>query len=147
MEMEYQGAMKSKDRVGANPYTEDWDPPQWDWLEAVLLAIDHFFCIVFLVELMLRIIAFRLRFFWIWSNWLDFVIVVGAVFELYILGLFGLNLPDLTMTRLLRLFRLVKILRVVRGMRSVRPLRLLLISIWSSISTLLWSIIFLCTIQ
>merc|ERR1719310_2087389 len=51
------------------------------------------------------------------------------------------------MTRLLRLFRLVKILRVVRGMRSVRPLRLLLISIWSSISTLLWSIIFLCTIQ
>merc|ERR1719387_1982873 len=116
-------------------------------MEALLLALDHIFCAIFTVELSLRVTAFRYRFFIVAANWLDLVIVFGAVVEMYILNLLNVNLPDMTMARLLRLFRLVKILRVVRGMRSVRPLRLLLISIVSSISTLLWSIMFLCTIQ
>lgn len=144
LELEYNGGVKARRSIQS---TVDIDLPEWETAELMFLILDHMFCIVFTMELVLRIMAYRARFFWVASNWMDIIIVVSAVMELYVLPALAFKFPNLIFVRLLRLFRLVKILRIVRSMVVVKPLRLLLVSISSSLATLIWSVAFLLIIQ
>eukprot|EP00929_Paragymnodinium_shiwhaense_P028945 TRINITY_DN16699_c0_g1_i5.p1 TRINITY_DN16699_c0_g1~~TRINITY_DN16699_c0_g1_i5.p1 ORF type:complete len:915 (+),score=207.49 TRINITY_DN16699_c0_g1_i5:76-2820(+) len=111
------------------------------------------FCVFYMIELLLKLIAFRLEFFTnkdkVW-NIFDFVLVLSGIWDLvweYVD--LGLNAEGAGMTfmRILRLGKMMKMLRVVRVMKVMRPLRMMLASILGSISTLMWSLLMMALIM
>jgi len=114
-------------------------------------VVEHVFTALFLVELLLRIAVYRGPYFMVVANWMDIVIVLFSVLELWVLSVIdsdgsGLGV-NLTFMRVLRVARLVRMLRVVRVMRMFHELRVLVRTIQSSSSALLWSLVLLTGIM
>lgn len=103
--------------------------------------LDLFFNIAFMVELVLRVMAFRKEFFtgasrgW---NLLDFFIVSTGLIELVQLLDFSL-----TYLRILRVVRVVRVMRILRLFRFFRDLRMMALSIFSCLVSLFWAFILL----
>merc|ERR1711920_525877 len=91
---------------------------------------------IFLVELVLRIIDERLKFFW-WRgrdacwNYLDTFIVVSSLVEVFLAFLLDneAETSQLRMFKVIRICRLMKILRLGRLLQFIRALRTLVYSI------------------
>jgi len=147
LQLEYNGGVKVKDRIESGAEAKDYEPTRWELVETGFLVSENIFCVIFVLELALRLAAYRVQFFKVAANWLDLIIVAFAVFEMYVVEAAGVALPNLTTVRLLRLVRLTKVVRVMRTLALFAPLRLLVISIISSLGTLVWSMIFLFMIQ
>lgn len=100
--------------------------------------VESVFIVVYLLELMLRVLALRVKFFtgedqsW---NVFDVFLVAVSMPEL-------LHVSDnVSYLRLWRILKLVKVLRIVRLARSFRELRLMLTSILGSMKALVWSMV------
>lgn len=117
------------------------------WPDDVFNFSEHFFCIAFTIEVICRILAFRMNFFKRRSNWLDSFVVTSALLENYFLAYVGMSMPDVTALRLLRLVKLTKAVRVVRMMRFFHPLRILVVSVAASVGSLWWSVVLLTICQ
>jgi len=109
-------------------------------------AIDLMFSLIFGVELILRLVAFRAEFFyiegWAW-NIFDTVCVSFSVLDVitdYLLG--GTNvkqaLDNLSILRVLRLFR---ILRLVRMVRFIPALKSMVYLIAASLQSFFWTLV------
>jgi len=106
--------------------------------------------VIFTVELVLRIFAFRLDFFtkpgWKW-NIFDFVLVFLQISEEVVTAVVytdnGSRSVNLSFMRILRVLRLVRIVRLVRVLRLIRELRTLVQSIASTMTSLLWTVVLL----
>jgi len=121
--------------VLALPPRED---PEW------FAKCNMTFVVFFLLEILLRLLAKRWRFFfgegWKW-NMFDVALAVYALCEEFLSGF------ALTYARLLRGFRLVRVLRVIRVMRFFRELRLMVCSILQSLVSLTWALVLLMLIM
>lgn len=115
-------------------------------------AADQVFCVLYSLELFVRVGAKQWRFFfdedWRWS-WFDFVLVCFAVYE-QCTALFsssqqggGVNVSYL---RVMRLLKMLKVLRVVRLMKDFRELRLTLDSLMGSMKSMFWSVVLVAAI-
>jgi len=148
--LEYEG-MKAGVALNIADTLQAWNPMSaGDPLADFFLFVDHFFCIVFVMELSMRIAAFGLGYFKVAMNWLDIATVGISVFELYILGAVVSSDsagPDLAPVKLLRLMRLAKVARILRVMKMFHQLRILVTSIVATVGSLAWSIAFLGIIQ
>ncbi|RNA12176.1 voltage-dependent calcium channel type D subunit alpha-1-like, partial [Brachionus plicatilis] len=86
--------------------------------EEFLSNLNIFFTCVFTIEFILKIMAFRVknyfRDFW---NVLDFVIVVGSIFDVAMI--FGKQNSHLKFLRLFRVMRLIKLLSRNEGIRTL----------------------------
>jgi len=108
--------------------------------------IDAFFMALFIVELLLRLIAFGRRFFalsgYLWGGF-DILVVVlqlaEEVLEAVARGS-GENMPGLNIVRVLRLMRVVRIVRIIRFLSELRTL---VVSILNSMRSLFWTIVLL----
>jgi len=101
--------------------------------------IEWTFCIFFLFELVIRLVAEKYWFFfgadWKW-NLFDTILVSQSMFdELSTAAGTGFNF---TFARVLRIFRFARILRIVRVMRFFSSFRLMVYSILGSMLNLLW---------
>ncbi|SDM05608.1 voltage-gated sodium channel [Maricaulis salignorans] len=85
--------------------TLPFDPP---WFTAILPLIDRIVVAVFLVELFLKLIAYRLRFFTSGWNWFDLVVILVSVVPMA--GSFSV----LRSLRILRAFRLFSVMPQMR---------------------------------
>jgi len=115
---------------------------------------EAFFCAVFLAEVTLNLCAFGFKFFtakgmWQW-NLFDLVIVVTQVMELILLHCFSdphvkgkHPHTDFSFMRMLRIARLMRITRLIRVVRFLEELRTLFSSIFTSMRSLLWSLLLL----
>lgn len=109
---------------------------------------DFVFCLIYTVELCLRIIVWRSYYFcspdWRW-NLFDLFLVALAINE-QLSSYIGYSISshvdgqDMTFLRLLRLLKMLRLLRVVRLMHMFRELRLILNSIMTSMKAMLWSV-------
>lgn len=136
-QMEYKG-YKAAITLGL----AEGDASDWPDAQSTFDALELVFTVVFLFELLIRLVADP-KFLCEILNWLDVVVVLTSV-----LGLFGLTLPvNLTFARLLRIAKLVRILRVVRTMNLFQSLRVLVKTISGSIGALGWSMVLLGLIQ
>jgi len=84
-------------------------------LEGTLLAVESTFCVIFTVEVAMRLIAMRSTF---WSDWkciLDFVVVVATDIALVVDQVFSLSFS----IQVVRLLRLTRVLRVIRLTRNI----------------------------
>ena len=85
--------------------TLPFDPP---WFTAILPLIDRIVVAVFLVELVLKLIAYRLRFFTTGWNWFDLIVILVSVVPMA--GSFSV----LRSLRILRAFRLFSVMPQMR---------------------------------
>lgn len=109
---------------------------------------EPLFCIVFAVELFLRLLAFGRVFLsmegWRW-NVLDMILVISQLLEqgLILLSQSKEHRTNLGALRLMRLLRIVRIARLLRAFHLFDDLRVIVSSILSSVSSLGWSIMLL----
>lgn len=108
---------------------------------------DGMFTVIFIVELLLRIVAYG-RFMYYYSNrnfgWNVFdsaLVLVSLINYFFALLLNSSMSQDLAAIRLLRVLRLMRVLRVVRVLRFFSDLRVILASIAISMKSLLWALI------
>lgn len=128
---------------------------------SVFFYIQSAYGFIFLLELLLRLVAEGIAFFynsnWAW-NILDVVIVVTSLFEIS-LGLSALTDDSSTsktsdtgsgklkVLRIVRIARLLRVLRVVRVVRYVRALRTLVLSVLLTLKSVLWAMVLLMLIM
>lgn len=100
--------------------------------------IESAFVVAYLAELVIRLLAFRVKFFtsedrnW---NMFDMLLVATSVPELVE------GSTNYSYVRTWRVLKMMKILRIVRIARGLHELRLVLSSILGSVKALLWSMI------
>jgi len=116
------------------------DDNDWGWI-----LIESIFNVVFLVEMLMRIVAERSR--WPCSMWnmFDAVLVVIGIVDVWILLPAGAtaDIRFLTLMRLFRLLRLMRVLRVVRVLRNAKELLLLISGIAGAFKAMVWGMILL----
>jgi len=121
---------------------------------ASFLLIEHGFVALFSLELGLRLVAYRLRFFrmpgWEW-NVFDCIVLLMQLVETILADVYaraaGPAMPtNFSFIRLLRVLRLVRVIRVIRVLRLIGELRTIVTSIISSLKFLAWTIVLLCFI-
>jgi len=104
-------------------------------------VIENVFCVVFLVELLLRLAYQRMAYFKEAWNLCDFALVVLAIVDTWILSAVvqdaegGGNLRVLSVLRVIRMMRLA---RLIRLLRSFRELWLIVNGLIESMKTLFW---------
>jgi len=105
------------------------------------------FNISFTVELLLRLLAYKVKTFKQGWNWLDIALVTANWCEFFKVFSTGLDPMVLRLLRLCRLIRLAKVLKAFKSSHVFDTFSLLLTSIQSSLSALLWSFSFLWFVQ
>ncbi|CAE8606270.1 unnamed protein product, partial [Polarella glacialis] len=120
-------------------------------------VLNLFFTSIFTIEIMLKMIAFGLVWFFtgvdrIW-NWFDFLVVGSSLVEIALMTLAeagsdgeSLSMSHIRVFRLLRIARVFRGIRVMRILRFVRSLRTLLYSILMTLKSLVWTLILLSVI-
>jgi hypothetical protein len=113
-----------------------------EWHEGRIDVMENVLLVVFLVELLLRVLAEQRDFLtgphraWnIFESFLLFVGVLNAVFNE--------NLKMFVAMRVARIFRLFRAFRVIRIFRFLRQLRLMLFSVVSCMVSLMWALMLL----
>mmetsp|Transcript_16303 Transcript_16303/g.28517 ORF Transcript_16303/g.28517 Transcript_16303/m.28517 type:complete len:702 (+) Transcript_16303:37-2142(+) len=115
--------------------------------ETEYTAVASFFAWSFFVELILRILAFKMRFFiglnWAW-NLFDVVVVILGVAEeiLLILAMSG-SFGNLEILRIMRVLKLARVIRIVRVFKVFRELRIMMLSVVSCVQSLGWTLMML----
>eukprot|EP00931_Biecheleriopsis_adriatica_P055704 TRINITY_DN32997_c0_g1_i1.p1 TRINITY_DN32997_c0_g1~~TRINITY_DN32997_c0_g1_i1.p1 ORF type:complete len:628 (-),score=101.39 TRINITY_DN32997_c0_g1_i1:112-1995(-) len=116
--------------------------PQMAVPEAVNV-INILFCIVFCMEIALKIIAYRMDFlvgddkYW---NLFDSLLVIMQIVEL------AMQAGGVAVVRVLRLLRIIRTLRVIRLLHFFRDLRMMIVCIGNSFMSLLWASVLFSTI-
>lgn len=113
--------------------------------------LEHVFCTVFVLELLLHIRVEGLRVYGRdRMNKMDAFLVVTSVIDVWILGILGplLGLPKINMklVSLLRLLRFTRLTRLVRLFRMFKELTLVAQGFLMSVTTLFWAFVFLLVI-
>lgn len=115
-------------------------------------ALDHMFLGIYVLEVIVRVGILRRE--WLvdeggimYSNVFDAAIVLVSMIDSYILSEFAEDSPNVGAVRWLRLLRVAKSLRLVRMSTLFRHLRILVKTIISSLSALIWSLVILLLAQ
>jgi len=107
------------------------------------LAAEHVFTAVFLAELLLHFAVEGYRvYFQDKSNWLDFVLVLMSIADVWVIQQLGVQ-ADLRMMSLLRLLRLSRLARLVRLFRIFKELTQIVEGFLGGIRALTWALLFL----
>jgi len=107
-----------------------------------LVTIEMVFVFLYTTEIVIRVMAQRLKFFMSAWSWFDVAIVCSGWVEIT-----SSSSTSLTQVRLMRILKMLKVMRVLRVMRSLREVRLLLNSLMGSVKPLLWTVIIITGIN
>eukprot|EP00913_Durusdinium_trenchii_P010775 g10108.t1 len=122
------------------------------------IIVENFFCILWITEMLLKLRALRLEYFWSPFNLLDFALVLLAIAEAWIIPFL---LPStggpsgLGVIRIVRIMRMLRLLRLIRRSACLNGvvLRKLFKNLWliivgfrESLSTLFWVIMLLTVV-
>jgi len=112
-----------------------------------LPMIDRFFTLVFVVEWIIRFLAYQKWFFrvedWKWHAFDTFLVGVSVVEFIVEASNSSMGSAGTMVLRILRMIRLVRLLRVVKYISAFRELRLMIYGLFSSVRSLLWSFVLL----
>lgn len=109
----------------------------WPGAANIFYLLGSIFGMVFTAEVILKVVALRLKFVLSGWNWFDLVIAVSWLVD-YISNGRSIGISPMLL-RLARLARVMRILRLVRFVHSFDALQLLISSIAASVSILVWS--------
>ncbi|CAK9083010.1 Cation channel sperm-associated protein 1 (CatSper1) [Durusdinium trenchii] len=111
-------------------------------LPVIYSALEEFFNVVFIVEILLRVMADGWTWFFATGNAVDVIlIIVTGIIPTYILqGIFNVDSGELRIGQALRCVRLIRILKSVRTISAFRILWSLVSGIVDSGRILLWTL-------
>jgi len=115
-------------------------------LNDVLMFLERGFAIVFLIELVIRILVLRCQYFCSLWNWFDVILVLISMFDLFLLEAMMIEYEftvNVTMMRLARTVKLARAFRIMRTLRMFEGLRVLVHSVSAFLPSLMWAMIFL----
>eukprot|EP00928_Gymnodinium_smaydae_P087815 TRINITY_DN7200_c0_g2_i1.p1 TRINITY_DN7200_c0_g2~~TRINITY_DN7200_c0_g2_i1.p1 ORF type:complete len:651 (-),score=64.46 TRINITY_DN7200_c0_g2_i1:602-2554(-) len=109
------------------------------------------FCLFYVVELMLRVYARRLRFYftpdWRWNVMDTFLVATSVQEQVSLFVTVHADRSNLSFLRILRLLKMIKVLRMVRLMRMFREFRMLLNAIAGSLKAVFWALLLICVMS
>lgn len=117
-----------------------------DALEQSEFAFDiigWIFEVLFTSEIVMKMIVFRLPFFFDWWNIFDFLVVSTSLGS-QVVGSLGL---DLKILRTLRLLKLMRLMKLARSIQQMDGLYVMVTALRGSMLVLLWAIVLLMAIQ
>ena len=109
----------------------------------LLVVLDYICLGIFILEILLKLIAYGFRFFTDGWNWFDLIIVVCSVFS---------GLAFLKVLRVFRIFRIFRTFKALKGLRAMRmvsrldKLRMIIGAIGKSIPGISWTAVLLLLI-
>mmetsp|Transcript_27948 Transcript_27948/g.64503 ORF Transcript_27948/g.64503 Transcript_27948/m.64503 type:complete len:936 (-) Transcript_27948:33-2840(-) len=116
-----------------------------DKIPLVARYVEVIFCVLFTLELLLKMYVFRLQFFrqdvrW---NMFDTVVVLLQIVE-EIMNLVANSISvNFSFLRIIRILRLIRVIRLIRILRLITDLRTLVTSLAGSIKAFGWTVILL----
>eukprot|EP00421_Protoceratium_reticulatum_P005607 CAMPEP_0168363876 /NCGR_PEP_ID=MMETSP0228-20121227/3920_1 /TAXON_ID=133427 /ORGANISM="Protoceratium reticulatum, Strain CCCM 535 (=CCMP 1889)" /LENGTH=1902 /DNA_ID=CAMNT_0008376623 /DNA_START=137 /DNA_END=5845 /DNA_ORIENTATION=+ len=100
-------------------------PPPWKWWEPLLVSLNSFFLLVFLLEAALKIFALRWSYFKDnWNRYDFFCVVLGVCTAA--LKTFG-NVDVVAISGVVRIFRVARLFKIVRRLNQVNKIFMALI--------------------
>lgn len=128
-------------------FQTDWEARHVGELTPPLYrTLEYVFCVIFTVELLVRLSIHGRIFFTVDLQWnlFDIFLVSTQLIEVGItLFLQSTSAGNFTVLRMLRIMRLIRIMRLMRVLRLVEELRTLVMSIAGSLRALVWAIMLL----
>eukprot|EP00930_Biecheleria_cincta_P047706 TRINITY_DN3312_c0_g1_i2.p1 TRINITY_DN3312_c0_g1~~TRINITY_DN3312_c0_g1_i2.p1 ORF type:complete len:1167 (+),score=199.97 TRINITY_DN3312_c0_g1_i2:114-3614(+) len=116
----------------------------WPGADVAFDGLDWAFGVIFSIEIVLKLVAFHVRFFLDPWNVIDFLVVAAWAVEA---GAGNLKLPlDPMMLRLIRLVKLLRMLRLIRTVKGFDSLYIMLTAIKGSMWALMWSMLVLLVV-
>jgi voltage-gated sodium channel len=106
-------------------------------------VMENLFCVIFLVEMLMRMKLHRWKYFNDSWNCLDFCLVMSALVDTYILSFVGSG-GKVRMLTALRVVRMLRLVRFVRMLRMFKELWLIVNGLLNSMKTLGWVGLILC---
>eukprot|EP00930_Biecheleria_cincta_P096903 TRINITY_DN88675_c0_g1_i1.p1 TRINITY_DN88675_c0_g1~~TRINITY_DN88675_c0_g1_i1.p1 ORF type:complete len:555 (-),score=99.94 TRINITY_DN88675_c0_g1_i1:5-1669(-) len=125
-------------------YSTGMDPKRLSGFLAGLSVVDDVFTVLFMIDLLLRIVVLRARFWMSASNYIDFVVVAASA--IYMAVRSELFMSPIII-RLLRMSKLLRASRMVMLSRTLDSLKILVRALQSSVGMLFWSFCLLVFIQ
>eukprot|EP00419_Tripos_fusus_P082136 CAMPEP_0172936350 /NCGR_PEP_ID=MMETSP1075-20121228/221976_1 /TAXON_ID=2916 /ORGANISM="Ceratium fusus, Strain PA161109" /LENGTH=592 /DNA_ID=CAMNT_0013797721 /DNA_START=14 /DNA_END=1793 /DNA_ORIENTATION=+ len=101
-----------------------------------LKVAEYVFATLFIMELLLNVYVFRMKFFMSLFNVLDTAIVMLTSFEIFVLEQLAVNMSNMSFFRVFRLAKLVRALKIVRVMTFFHGLRVLVATAIHSLAAL-----------
>jgi len=122
------------------------DDASWGSVKIAFDALEVIFNLLYLAELIMRVIVFRCAFFRSTFNLLDVLIVASTCSDTFIIQpLMGdsgvVNLSALRIMRFFRVFRMGRLSQLLHTMEHLREMRILIQTLIVSVRGLLWSVI------
>eukprot|EP00746_Dinoflagellata_sp_MGD_P021003 gnl/MRDRNA2_/MRDRNA2_148969_c0_seq1.p1 gnl/MRDRNA2_/MRDRNA2_148969_c0~~gnl/MRDRNA2_/MRDRNA2_148969_c0_seq1.p1 ORF type:complete len:573 (-),score=98.42 gnl/MRDRNA2_/MRDRNA2_148969_c0_seq1:565-2283(-) len=112
--------------------------PEWRTFN---LVQEYFFASAFLIELGLKLLAYKMEFFtgnaYKW-NLLDFLLVMLSVFESFVLAFIDVDSKGLRQMSVLRMLRLLRLLRMLRLLKAFKQLWYLVSGLLNAIPVTCW---------
>lgn len=128
-------------------FETDSPAPAWWWVNQVILCF-------FVFEITVRVRLEGCRSFFtneedIFWNWMDFIIVLLGVFDLWAIPISSLLFGTTTtsgfgrLVLLVRMLRMLRILRLLKLVKAVRPLYSLALGVTQAMQSIFWVLVFL----
>eukprot|EP00759_Apiculatamorpha_spiralis_P048850 PhF_6_TR44136/c0_g1_i1/m.67462 len=112
--------------------TDHHDPTaEYDYISGILNSLLSY---VFVLEAILKLIAYNYKYFWDSWNRFDFLLVLLSVVGLFLDSFSDSGLP--VSPGVLRVFRVFRVLRILRLVRQAKQVRILLETLWYSLPSL-----------
>jgi len=141
LDMQYTGMIRGWD---LQKYPAPFPPEHsWPTLDSIVSIGDGAFTVIFAIDVSIRIVVLRCRFWRTFMNWIDAIVVATTSIQWFLPGLS----VDAVYLRLIRLGKLARAFRMVTMSKSMDSLQLLLKCCASSVDMLLWSFLLLTFIQ
>jgi len=120
----------------------DLTSPGW---EDAWKVFDMVVCCIFLLEMLLKLIAFRKGYFRDYWHCLDFFIVWVSVFDVFVIPL---SAPNWTSdTQILKTIRLLRLLRMVKLFRIIPELMMVIEGMVASLKSMFWVFLLLAVMM
>lgn len=113
-----------------------------------MLALTYMFTMVFLVELVLRMVGNGMEFFRhdVFWNMFDLIIVLASTAQVFFDNVLNMESSHLSILGVMRVFRILRVVHVIRKVALFRPLILLVSSILGTLADCLWAFVLLSMI-
>ncbi|CAJ1431260.1 unnamed protein product [Effrenium voratum] len=142
LEMQYMGLQRGYELGFPNfvqPASE-----YWQGASSIFAFLEVVFGVIYLLELIIKLIGFKMRFFKEWWNWFDGILVVMWLAEFTLRDVIQMDGAILRMMRMARLLRLIRLVKTIQGFDA---LYIMTTALMGSTVCLFWSFMLLMTVQ
>eukprot|EP00438_Fugacium_kawagutii_P026554 Skav203812 [mRNA] locus=scaffold1236:386201:391389:+ [translate_table: standard] len=124
----------------------DYQVPSESWVSTLVIG-DVIFATIFALEVCVRGCASGWQFWNSWISYVDLIVGISCLLEIYFLVISSTEFFDLSVLRLLRMIKIVKSVRMFNVSSILAPLHLLIKCLEACVGMLFWSFLLMSFVQ